>query len=351
MKNGFILLVAFVATIFSSESFASIQESKKDKILEVLVEGREGRSQLADLGYALEDVREDRAFIYGNKLDAKTLESFGFQVKVNEPPLQTQSWWSRARFRNYFDVKRKMQSLAKHSSGVAALVSLGESTQGRDVPMLRISSVNEEDAVKTNLPLAFYVGCHHAREHLSVEIPLDFAEYLVTNYGKDENVTRLVDTREIYIAPMINPDGHMYDYTDGRRGRMWRKNRFDNGDGSFGVDLNRNYGFMWGTGGSSSSTRSDTYMGTKPFSEVETQNIKNFVEDPRNLSRMNILISFHTFSELILYPWGHTYDSIEEKRDLAVFEKMAQTMSGWNNYTPQQSSDLYIASGDTTDWA
>src|SRR5690606_4396201 len=64
-----------------------------------------------------------------------------------------------------------------------------------------------------------------------------------------------------------------------------------------------------------------------------------------------VLLSFHTYSELILYPWGHTYDPVDNKTDLAVFEKMATTMARWNKYTPQQSSDLYITSGDTTDWA
>ena len=93
-------------------------------------------------------------------------------------------------------------------------------------------------------------------------------------------------------------------------------------------------------------------MGPTPFSEPETQAVKTFVDAQ---PRMTILLSFHTFSELVLYPWGGTYDKVGEKdgnaADLPVFEKMSRDMARWNMYKPQQASDLYIASGDTTDWA
>ncbi len=92
------------------------------------------------------------------------------------------------------------------------------------------------------------MGNHHARELMSVDVPLKFAEYLLTNYGIIPEVTDMVDSREIYIAPMINPDGHVYveqNHT-GDSDYWWRKNRRDNLDSSFGVDLNRNYGYQWG---------------------------------------------------------------------------------------------------------
>lgn len=89
-------------------------------------------------------------------------------------------------------------------------------------------------------------------------------------------------------------------------------------------------------------------MGDKPFSEPETQAVKNFVEQRTNAT---ILLTFHTFSQLILYPWGHSYSPIAKENDYQVFKTMAEVMAKWNGYTPQQSSDLYKASGDTTDWA
>ncbi|MCB9092495.1 MAG: zinc carboxypeptidase, partial [Halobacteriovoraceae bacterium] len=114
-----------------------------------------------------------------------------------------------------------------------------------------------------------------------------------------------------------------------------------------GVDLNRNYPVDFGGSGSSSSTCSDVYHGVAPFSEPETQNINEFVKKHDNIKTM---ISFHTYSELILYPWSYTYDPIGGL-DEKVFAKMAKDMAEWNNYTPMQSSGLYTSSGDTCDWA
>jgi carboxypeptidase T len=89
-------------------------------------------------------------------------------------------------------------------------------------------------------------------------------------------------------------------------------------------------------------------MGPAPFSEPETQAIKKYVDEHDNI---NVLLSFHTFSQLILYPWGHTHQNISVAKDYQTYKAMAEKMAEWNGYTPQQSSDLYIASGDTTDWS
>ena len=113
------------------------------------------------------------------------------------------------------------------------------------------------------------------------------------------------------------------------------------------MDLNRNYGFTGARPGLN-NPRSDTYCGTGPFSEPETTAVKAFLEARTNIK---ILLSYHTFSELILYPWGHTDTPISDAPALAAYKAMAETMAKMNGYTPQQSSDLYIASGDTTDWA
>jgi carboxypeptidase T len=129
---------------------------------------------------------------------------------------------------------------------------------------------------------------------------------------------------------------------------MWRKNRRDNQDGEFGVDLNRNYSYKWGTGGSDTDTSSEVYMGPAPFSEPETRAIRDFITVHANTK---VLLTFHTFSELVLYPWGYTYDKVGNIKDAAAFVKMAKTMAAWNHYTAEQTSSLYIASGDTTDWA
>ena len=220
--------------------------------------------------------------------------------------------------------------------------SIGKSVEGREIFRMRIGTDSLDQK-----PGVVFMGGHHAREHVSIEMPLLLAKHLLENYATDTEIRRLVDGRDIHIIPMVNPDGAEYDINDGNY-KWWRKNRTTNANRTYGVDLNRNYGFNWGQGGASADPDSETFRGPAAFSEPETQAIKAFVDGQANLTT---LLTFHTFSELILYPWGYTYDGIENARDRQVFEKMAQTMAQWNGYTPQQSSDLYITSGDTTDWA
>jgi carboxypeptidase T len=130
---------------------------------------------------------------------------------------------------------------------------------------------------------------------------------------------------------------------------MWRKNRKRNQDGTYGVDLNRNYGGIgFGGSGSSGRTSDETYRGASAFSEIETQRVRDFV---LKRTKTKVLITYHTFSKLILWPWGHTYNQIPNTTDRRVFETMGNEMSKWTGYKAEKASDLYLASGDTTDWA
>jgi carboxypeptidase T len=139
------------------------------------------------------------------------------------------------------------------------------------------------------------------------------------------------------------------------RSGLWRKNRRQNADGSIGVDPNRNYGYMWGTLNinTSSHVPSDpTYVGPRAFSEPETQAVRNLVA--RELFRG--VITYHSYSQLILYPWGYTSEPIPDASDLSTMTKLAKRMQQLirgvhgETYTPQQSSQLYPTAGDTTDW-
>ncbi|TNF28920.1 MAG: zinc carboxypeptidase [Deltaproteobacteria bacterium] len=249
------------------------------------------------------------------------------------------------KFHTYQEIIDKIKELTRTYPNLTEELTIGNSLEGRNLIGIKISGAKNPNN-KFFIPGIAFLGAHHAREHLSVEVPIMLASYLLENYNKDARIKNLVDNREIFIVPMVNPDGAMYDIK-GKKYKSWRKNRAQNRNGTSGVDLNRNYSFGWGTGGSSTSPGSDVFMGPKPFSEPETLAVKEFVEAHANI---RVLLSFHTFSELILYPWGGKYDGVGGK-DQQVFEKMAQTMSKWNRYKPQQASDLYIASGDTCDWA
>ncbi|MEK7355942.1 MAG: M14 family metallopeptidase [Bdellovibrionota bacterium] len=303
------------------------------------------RSAIAETGASIEITRDDYVIALGNESQRAELEKMGvLDVSFAATPNMLDFPKSDSNFHNYEEMKTELLALAAKYPNLAEVDSIGKSVEGRDIYRIRISGdlVNGADH-----PAAIFMGGHHAREHLSMEIPLMLAEKLLSAYATDPTIKTLVDNREIHIVPMVNPDGAEHD-VDGGNYKMWRKNMSKNKDGTSGVDLNRNYGYGWGTGGSSKRGSDETYMGTAPFSEPETQAIKALVDKTVNA---NVLLSFHTFSELILYPWGGVYDPISDAKDLAVFQTMAKKMSTWNGYTPEQSSDLYIASGDTTDWA
>ena len=107
--------------------------------------------------------------------------------------------------------------------------------------------ISDNPGTDEDEPEVLYTGVHHAREPMSVQQTIFFMWYLLENYDSDEEIQRIVDNTELYFVPVINPDGYAYnESTNPNGGGMWRKNRRDNGDGSYGVDPNRNYGYFWG---------------------------------------------------------------------------------------------------------
>jgi len=250
-------------------------------------------------------------------------------------------------FHSYREVEKEMTDLAQNYSSIAKLVDIGDSLEGRNIYALKISgNVNIDE----NEPGIIITGCHHAREWISVEVPLLLCKHLVENYASNPDIYKLVNLSEIWIVPLVNPDGleytiHYY--------RYWRKNRRDNGSGSFGVDPNRNYGFMWGYDniGSSSNPDSGTYRGTAPFSEPETQAIRDLFPG----HDFQALLSYHSFSQVILYPWGYKKEpSPNENLLRGMAQDMSDLMRQVNGrvYDVQRAgADFYLTNGDTTDWS
>lgn len=335
----------------------SAGEVDNRRFVQIEAKTKEQRSAIADLGISIEAVRSDSIWGFASPEALKEAKAKGhrilgdFELSVARGGHETMfgGFPSKdASYHDYAEMTQALKSLHEKHKDITSLSSIGKTIEGRDIWALHINASQEAlKSGQSGKPGAIFMGNHHAREHLSAEVPLMLARYLLENRKSSSRIASLVENRDIWIIPMVNPDGVEFDISTGSY-KWWRKNRRNNGDGTFGVDLNRNYGYLWGTGGSSKDTNSDTYMGTEPFSEPETQAIRDFVESHLNAK---VLLTFHTFSELVLYPWGHTYDSIVNARDRQAFETMANTMAGWNGYKPQQSSDLYITSGDTTDWA
>lgn len=219
--------------------------------------------------------------------------------------------------------------------------SIGTSFEGRQIWAMKIS---DSVATDEDEPEFMITGCHHAREWISIEVPMYHARQLLE--GTDPDAVRLRNGMEWWIVPMINPDGHNYTITNER---LWRKNRRPNGDGSFGTDLNRNYSYQWGGPGSSSFTTSDVYRGPSAFSEVETQRVRDFAQT-RTLAGE---ICYHSYSQLVLTPWGYTEaPSPDEAWFVEMSTRLADKIEETTGaiYTPQAASDLYLASGGSLDW-
>jgi hypothetical protein len=152
------------------------------------------------------------------------------------------------------------------------------------------------------------------------------------------------------VIPNVNPDGSEYDISGGRY-HSWRKNRQGPG-----TDTNRNWGYKWGCcGGSSGSTGSETYRGPSAFSAPETKAVSDYVNSRTigGVQQIKAHIDFHTYSELILWPFGYTYNDTAPGMTAAEakkFSDLGKKMAATNSYTPEQSSDLYITDGAVNDW-
>ncbi len=347
-------LGALLMTAIIPMAMAQTQKTRL-KWIEVQASTAEERTDLGTLGFEPTEILSDKVFFPGTDQDAEQLKQNGFNTRTHELKsewLKPQQTPNEEKYQSYESVQKRLNDWAQKFPKIATIGSLGKSVENRTIPFIRISGLSPLDAEVALTPASFFTGCHHAREYMSVAVPMKFAEYLLDNYGKLDFVTKLVDTREIYIVPIVNPDGYVFDFGESGDKKMWRKNRAKVGLNIFGVDLNRNYGWAWGGPGASPNPKAQTYRGPSAFSEPETQAIRDFL---RSKPRVKTLLSFHSFSELVLYPWGGSEAPIGEDqgdpKDLPIFKKMAEDMAAWNNYTPQQSSDLYVASGDTVDWA
>ncbi|NOX63924.1 MAG: zinc carboxypeptidase [Chloroflexi bacterium] len=255
-------------------------------------------------------------------------------------------------YHDYAEMTSELKALAAENPQIARLQSLGRSHEGREIWAMRITDRPDENEPDEKTILIF--ANMHAREHLTLEQALYLIRDLLENYGVEGEVTNLVNQRDIWIIPNLNPDGTEYDIRSWENPMdppMWRKNRRNNMNGTWGVDLNRNFSYKWGCcGGSESYSGGETYRGPAPFSEPETQVIRNFANQHPDLT---ISFSLHTFGELILYPYGYTRDDLPpdmDPTDLAIFKAMSDGLSQRNGYQAEQASSLYIVDGDSDDW-
>lgn len=237
---------------------------------------------------------------------------------------------------------------AKYPSLITAKqpIDTFKSINGKDIFWLKIS---DNPVVDENEPELLYTALHHAREPASLSQLIFYMWYLLENYGTNPEVTYLVDNTEMFFVPMVNPDGYIYnETTDPNGGGMWRKNRKNNGGGTYGVDLNRNYGLYWGfdDAGSSPDPSSDTYRGTSGFSEPETQAVKFFCEN----HTFRLVLNYHTYGDLFIYPWSYEENIYTPDSAYFVNYAMEATRDNFFNMGTANQTVGYTANGDSDDW-
>ncbi len=194
-------------------------------------------------------------------------------------------------------------------------------------------------------PEMLFSAIHHAREPASMQQLIFYMWYLLENYTTNTEIQAIVDNTEQFFIPVLNVDGYIYnETTNPNGGGYWRKNRRNNGDGSFGVDNNRNYSYHWNELGVSSSPNGQTWPGTASFSEPENQAMKWFCEQHNFV----MVLNNHSYSGLLLYPFG--YETNTPTVENALFDSISELMVSQNGYVNQISADLYPASGNSDDW-
>jgi carboxypeptidase T len=302
------------------------------------------------MGLDLWEVKQDHVILRTSDAQAERLRQIGYQVEqlaLTTDYLATfAAEAASAGYHSATTLEGDLRGLATSRPEIAELHQIGTSLEGRPIWALRIGER------RGNARKLLFMGCHHAREWLAVEVPYLLAEYLV-QHADQQPVQQWLKASELWVAPMVNPDGHEYTRL---HDRLWRKNRRPNHDGSFGVDPNRNYGYMWGTLNVSTSSHvpsDETYVGPRAFSEPETRAVRDLIA--RELFRG--LITYHSYSQLILYPWGYTNSPIADPADHdrmahlgALMQQKIAAVHG-KTYIAKQSSRLYPTAGDTTDWA
>jgi len=257
-------------------------------------------------------------------------------------------------FHTYAEMKDSLDATVAAHPGIAQRFSIGESYEGRAIWGIKIS---DNVGVDEDEPEVFIHALTHARERLTTEMALYIVAMLTDGYGSDQRITDIVNGREVWIVPMLNPDGAEYDFSGGTF-HTWRKNRQPiPGSSQLGVDLNRQFGYKWGCcGGSSSNPASDNYRGPEPWWAPEDVAYRKFIDSRVVGGRQQIKssIGWHTAGRKVLWPYAYTRTNVPPDMaydDWRAFKALGQEIASTNGYTAQQGADWYIVDGEQDDWA
>jgi carboxypeptidase T len=349
-----------VAVLLAVSGTAGAQPAATERSYRVEgVTGRAARSAVAATGAAVELAQGSALVVTATPAEVARIRRLGHKVTplaARAPAAGEARAFPPAdsAYHDYAEINAEVGAVANAHPSLVRRLSVGTSYQGRQLYAAKISDNVASDEAE---PEALFTCGQHAREHLAVEMCLYLLNELTSAYSSDSQVRNMVNAREIYIVFNLNPDGSEYDIATGAY-RSWRKNRQPNaGSSAVGTDLNRNWGYRWGCcGGSSGSPSSSTYRGPSAFSAPETRAVRDFITSRvvGGAQQLRVAIDFHTYSELVLWPYGYTYSNTATGMNADqynTFATMGRAMAATNGYTPEQASDLYIADGTLPDWA
>jgi len=209
-------------------------------------------------------------------------------------------------YRSYNQAVEIFQDLANKSPDTFKVETIGQTWESRDIIVVTIT-----DDIKSadSKPALFFTGTIHAREWIGIELAVEFAKYVDSNLSFDKSLQEVLQSTTIYMVPCANPDGFEYSR---EHFSFWRKNRRQNADGSFGVDLNRNFpiGFI-----KSNNPTSNVYGGPEPFSEPETRALRDFVESHKNIT---IALDYHSQGNVFFPAHDFRHEDTIDTTDMNV---------------------------------
>ena len=368
LKSYFLKFFLILLILFINKTYAFENNNNKKVILRIEKPSYEQVINFSNNGFDICSYKPGSYldFIYSD--DLSQLHNLGFQVHIiqTESEIQKKTKSYIKGYRTYSNLYNELLELEKKYLNICKLYKL-DNTWGNiytrdgytnyqdyqhDILVMKVSDNVSEDEDEPDI---YFMGTHHSRELISLEVTMAILYHLLENYNNNSIINNHISNKQIWFIPLLNPNGHKEVVENSNT--FWRKNiRDNNGNNEIdnnidGVDLNRNYGFQWGSVGSSDNFSSEVYHGPEPWSEPEVNFVKNFFTNHSFAAG----ISYHSYGELVLYPYGYDYsckapDHIALK-DIA--ENIASNIQGnYNsNYLAIQSSKMYPVMGDHSDWA
>jgi len=241
--------------------------------------------------------------------------------------------WTK--YHSYNTISSYIDCLGNSYDGVR-IHRIGHSSEGREIKVVEFGRGSKG---------VWIDGGIHAREWIS---PASVSYILRSLVEESHRFQDLLNTFTFYISPSINPDGYEYTRTSDR---MWRKTRSRSSGSCVGVDPNRNWDYQWGGKGASHSPCSETYRGARAFSEPETRAVRDFILHSSRRNKWELYLTFHSYGQMILYPWGYDRKDHSIESELHRLGNVAARAMGRGYTVGSAAKVLYPASGGSDDWA